>query len=161
MDKLNLIRKHYQEATADLEELEDLWNLVKDYRLEDSLVHFAYKAAARALQAKDSWVPHKKWSYIKEAMQMFQEAIEQAPKHIEIRFLRLTVQHNTPELLDLSENIEEDIQSIQEHLPEFKTFDLDEDQALFILKFMEKSERLDSAIIADLKKRISIPPRNS
>lgn len=154
MDKLSLIRKHYLQATSDLEELEDLWDLVKAYTLEDASVLFAYKAAARALQAKDSWVPHKKWTYIKEAMQMFKEVIKLDPEQVEIRFLRLTVQHNTPELLDLSENIEEDINSIREHLPRFKAFNMDEGQALFILDFIEKSERLDSGAIAQLKTRI-------
>lgn len=161
MDKLNLIRKYYQEATSDLEELEDLWDLVKEYQLADSPLFYAYKAATRALQAKDSWVPHTKWAYIKEAMQMFKEAINLAPNQVEIRFLRFTVQHNTPELLDLSENIEEDLLHIQKNLPQFKAFDLEEDQAFFILKFVEKSERLDTQTMQKLKECIPQSPKTS
>lgn len=160
MDRLNLIRKHYQKASVDLEELEDLWDLVKDYSLEDSPLFFAYKAAARALQAKDSWIPHTKWSYIKEAMLMFRQVIERNPDHIEIRFLRFSVQHNTPEILELSEDIEEDTARISQHLPQFSLFNLEPSHAAFILKFLEESKRLDPSIIEELKKKIPPSPES-
>ena len=41
------------------------------------------------MSAAHSWIPHKKWNYIKEAMAMFQEAIESEPENIEMRFLKL------------------------------------------------------------------------
>ncbi|MEL6251899.1 MAG: hypothetical protein AAFR87_07805 [Bacteroidota bacterium] len=151
---LDLVRQLYKEATADLEELEDLWENVKDYQ-KDAGVLFAYKAAAKALQAKDSWIPHKKWSYIKEAMAMFREAIETEPENIEMRFLRFTVQHNTPEFLDLSEELEEDIECIRAQIHRFAEFKLQDAHISFMLEFLEESKRISEEVLEQIKTRLT------
>ena len=151
---LDLVRQLYKEATADLEELEDLWEKVKDYQ-KDAGVLFAYKAAAKALQAKDSWIPHKKWTYIKEAMVMFREAIETEPENIEMRFLRFTVQHNTPEFLDLSDELDEDLECIRTQIHRFADFKLEDKHIAFMLEFLEESKRISEEVINQIRTRLT------
>ena len=151
---LDLVRQLYKEATADLEELEDLWEKVKDYQ-KDAGVLFAYKAAAKALQAKDSWIPHKKWTYIKEAMVMFREAIETEPENIEMRFLRFTVQHNTPEFLDLSDELDEDLECIRTQIHRFADFKLEDKHIAFMLESLEESKRISEEVINQIRTRLT------
>ncbi|MEM8888881.1 MAG: hypothetical protein AAGD28_12930 [Bacteroidota bacterium] len=151
---LDLVRQLYKEATADLEELEDLWEKVKDYQKEAGVL-FAYKAAAKALQAKDSWIPHKKWSYIKEAMAMFREAIETEPENIEMRFLRFTVQHNTPEFLELSDELDEDLECIRKQIHRFADFKLEDKHIAFMLEFLEESKRISEEVLDQIRTRLT------
>ena len=151
---LDLVRQLYKEATADLEELDDLWEKVKDYQKEAG-VRFAYKAAAKALQAKDSWIPHKKWSYIKEAMAMFREAIETEPENIEMRFLRFTVQHNTPEFLELSDELDEDLECIRKQIHRFADIKLEDKHIAFMLEFLEESIRISEEVLDQIRTRLT------
>jgi hypothetical protein len=68
----------------------------------------AYKACVKALQAKYTWNPLQKWADIDQASKFFEEAIKDAPEDIEIRFLRFSIELNTPSILGYSQHLEED-----------------------------------------------------
>ncbi|GAB4407100.1 MAG: hypothetical protein OHK0053_33650 [Microscillaceae bacterium] len=114
---LDRIRKLYSEAGG---------NSLKAAQLHQELalapendpVWTAYRAASEALQAKNAWNPFEKLMRIQEAQRIFAKAVEAAPENVEIRFLRFSIQANTPALLGLSQEIRADKQKILANLAE-------------------------------------------
>jgi hypothetical protein len=68
----------------------------------------AYKAAGLALMAKHKFSPWDKLSYLKKASNLFDEAVKSDINNVEIRFLRLSIEFNTPSFVGMSKNIETD-----------------------------------------------------
>jgi hypothetical protein len=76
---------------------------------DEKPLFWAYQASGLALEARDTWNPLEKLSLIRKANHRFAEAIKKNPESVEIRFLRFSIESNTPSILGFSEHIGEDI----------------------------------------------------
>lgn len=106
--ELNQIRKLYSEAADNATKARQLYDHLSEAHKDKTPILVAYFAASLALQARHSLNPFFKLDYIKRSQIVFQEAVKLNPEDIEIRFLRFSIQLNTPLLLGLSPNLEED-----------------------------------------------------
>lgn len=84
-----------------------------------------YKGAAHALKAKYSFNPVSKLKHIKKAQQFLSEAVSAAPGNLEVRFLRYSVEVQTPAMLDLSKHVAEDQALLLAGLRNYPASDLD------------------------------------
>jgi hypothetical protein len=96
-------------------------------------VHLAYHAATTALLAKFSYNPWNKYSYCKQSMSEFQEAVKAAPANIEIRYLRYCVQSNLPSFLGMNKELSDDRTIMLLHLNESSDQDLNKRIASLLL----------------------------
>lgn len=111
------VRTAYKEAAQDKDKVEAFHKSMTRVAKTDNPVLVAYKGAAIALLAKQQkTIKAKKEGFI-EGVTLVEHAIERAPNNIEVRFVRLSIQENTPKLLKYKKNLEEDKQFI---LAQFK-----------------------------------------
>lgn len=122
---LNEIRILYKYAADNSRKCEKLYDLLNDPEVEQYPVLLGYKGAAQAIRAKHSLFPHLKYARFKEAMQIIERAIIKDDESIELRFLRFTIQSNSPALFNYKGKIKEDKQLITKALPH-----LSEDEGL-------------------------------
>jgi len=105
---LETLRLAYKDAGQDDSKIEVFENLVKDITTEDNPVLVGYKGAALTLKAKlEKTIKEKKDVFV-QGKEVIEYAIQKDPESIELRFIRLGIQENTPKLLKYKENIEED-----------------------------------------------------
>ena len=105
---LEPLRKAYKEAGLDETKISHFIDLVKDVTKDSNPVLIGYKGAALAIEAKTQKGIQNKVDAFKEGKDLIEYAIEQEPNNIELRFIRLGVQENTPKVLKYKENIDED-----------------------------------------------------
>jgi len=87
---------------------------------EKTPVVIAYQGVAEALLAKVVLNPFTKINYLKTSRDNLQQAVNQAPENIEIRFLRFSTQYYLPYIMGFSSNLLEDkaaLLKILNHLP--------------------------------------------
>ncbi|TAG92992.1 MAG: hypothetical protein EAZ20_02050 [Bacteroidetes bacterium] len=108
---LDEIRKLFSEAAESQLKSSKLYTLLQNETGKIPIL-LAYRAGAEALQAKHSWNVLTKWTKIAQAMDLFKKAVDFSPNDIEIRFLRYSIQNNTPTILGYSENLTEDKQKM-------------------------------------------------
>ncbi len=80
---------------------------------------YAYKGALEAIMTKTTWNVVKKLSYLRASQESFEKAVELAPNDLEVRYMRLAVEHEIPRFLGMSEHIEEDKKFVINHLHQF------------------------------------------
>jgi hypothetical protein len=68
----------------------------------------AYIASLDALKAKHNWNPAVKIEFMDSFEKKISKAVNAMPNNIEIRFLRYSIQSNTPAFLGYSKNLKED-----------------------------------------------------
>ncbi|WP_298484842.1 hypothetical protein [uncultured Maribacter sp.] len=107
---LTEIRKNYILASDSKEVSEKLYMTLENITKESKPILVAYKGATATLKAKHSKGIKQKKSFFKEGVDYLEFSIEKAPKNIEIRCLRLSVQEHSPKILKYKKNIEEDKQ---------------------------------------------------
>ena len=115
-DLLAKIRTLYGKIAEAPEKTPSLRLLIEQLPNESEPLRMAYRAAGKALEARETWLPWEKLRHFKEAMALFETIIQQFPTQIEVRFLRYTIQSNTPSLLGLSVNIADDKQTIARYI---------------------------------------------
>ena len=86
----------------------EFYELLVTVTKEDQVNLVAYKGASIALHAKQSKKVKDKKELFLEGVSYIEFAIKKEPDAIEPRFVRLTIQENTPKLLKYKRNIEED-----------------------------------------------------
>lgn len=101
-----VLRRQYEQAAAGKEAGESFYTTLHDYHGQDALV-LGYKAASEAIKARDASMLSK-LSYVQQAAQTFERAVELDAQNAEIRFLRFSVESNLPAFLGLSKHVEED-----------------------------------------------------
>ncbi|WP_303316728.1 hypothetical protein Q4Q34_07955 [Flavivirga abyssicola] len=112
---MGTVRNAYKEAAQDHTKIETFNNLLLKITKKDDPTLVAYKGAAIALLAKqEKKVKDKKKLFI-EGVSYVEHAIEKSSNNIEVRFVRLGIQENTPKLLKYKGHIEEDKQFILKH----------------------------------------------
>lgn len=101
------IRKNYQLAVYDANKTEKLSIELNKIANPDALT-LAYIASVEALKAKHAWNPYTKLQCLTTYERLMSTAIKKMPENMEIRFLRYTIQYNTPSFLGFSKNLNED-----------------------------------------------------
>lgn len=104
------IRELFAEASEGYPQAQKFLKALRSIKgQEERPLFWAYQAAGLALQARDSWNPLEKLSLIRKASHRFAEAIEKDANNVEIRFLRFSIESNTPSILGFNEHVDEDI----------------------------------------------------
>jgi hypothetical protein len=144
------IRYLYAEVADTTDKDALLATLAEQLPAETEPLRLAYRAVGEALKARHTWLPWEKLAYYKTAMQMFEQALAYQPTEIEVRFLRYTIQQNTPSLLGLGIDIEDDKRAIVAHILSAHT---DHYMKKSIAQHLLEHERLayqDRAVLAQI-----------
>ena len=113
---LSGLRELYIESSFQVDKANKLYELTKNNSIENNYKKFTYHAIAILLRSKFSLNPIYKLKSFKEGKEQLEKVINQYPKDIELRFLRLCVQDGTPAILDYKLNMDEDSQFIKNNI---------------------------------------------
>ena len=138
------LREKYPQASTDVALTNTLNNELSEVSIADEPTLIAYKGALLTLMAKHTKTVKEKKTYFKEGVQFLESAISKAPKNIEIRYLRLSVQEHAPKVVKYNNNIEEDKLFLKEHYKIQKNTSL---------KAYIKSYVMDSSLFTDEEKQ--------
>lgn len=112
---LNQTRSEYQKAVENSEIATKLDGELTSVSSSSKPVLLAYKGAISTLKAKFAKSRSDKKEFFKEGVSLIESAVESESANIEIRYIRLSVQENSPHFLGYHRNIEEDKQFILKH----------------------------------------------
>ena len=145
---LKEIRSQYLQAVNSSETTDKLDGELSNVTSNDNSTLLAYKGAILTLKAKFSKSKEEKKKYFKEGVSIIENAIKTDSSNIEIHYLRLSVQENSPKFLGYHKNVEEDKEIILKNYPNISSKELKE-----ILKdYVLKSESFDENEKSELKK---------
>jgi hypothetical protein len=115
--KLDELRQLYKQAADSSSVCDKLYKMLDNKETEQYPVLLGYKGAIQAIRAKHSFFPHVKLSRFMEGASIIDRAIVKDSESLEIRFLRFTIQANSPALLNYKSNLNEDMQLLTAGLP--------------------------------------------
>ncbi|GAB2694910.1 hypothetical protein GCM10027037_18100 [Mucilaginibacter koreensis] len=115
----------------------------------------AYLAATEALKAKQVWSPFSKISYVSDAEKHLDTAVEQNTHHLEVRFIRFSIEHNVPSFLGYSKHLNTDRQELVKLIDGKHYPSSDRDLAVTVIKFLLDSGRCTAAETVDLRKNLA------
>jgi hypothetical protein len=121
----------YKHASPLIEQLNQL--------AQPNALELAYRAATEAVLAKPGWNIFKKMHHLKNSRKYFRMAIQQDQQDLEIRFLRLAVEHHIPRYLGYSKNIDQDKQVIMDNIDLFRMKHLPKEITDYIITFSIES----------------------
>ncbi|MBF6607539.1 MAG: hypothetical protein ITG00_02245 [Flavobacterium sp.] len=110
------IRSKYPLAAESHESSRSFLELTSTISDSDSKTLLAYKGAALTLQAKYAKNISDKKKNFSEGAALVEKAVRSEPSNIEIRMIRLSIQENTPKIVNYRKNIAEDKAFILENL---------------------------------------------
>ena len=108
---LDWFRKNFQTAHTNKEQALVFYQNTNKITNSDP-VFLAYKEAGKMTQSKFEKNRQLKKDLFKEGALALNRLIEQNPNNIEVRFIRLTIQQNTPAILKYNQNIKADKQFV-------------------------------------------------
>jgi len=121
---LNTVRNDYKEAVQDRTKISSFNEQLVSVTKMDKPILLGYKGAGIALKGRyTKKIKNKKLFFI-EGVTLVEYALKKAPKNIELRFIRLGIQENTPKLLKYKGKIEEDKNYILSHYKSVKSSNL-------------------------------------
>jgi hypothetical protein len=138
---LNEIRSEYSKAYQNAEITAKLDGELADITSSNKAVLLAYKGAVSTLKAKFTKSKSDKKEYFKEGVSLLESAIMADPSNIEIRYLRMSVQENSPKFLGYHKNIGDDKEFILKNYANNSSSSLKS----LIKDFVLKSENFDEA----------------
>ena len=109
---VDTIRNAYKGTAQDDSKAEAFYNSLMRVSENDKVELVGYKAAAIALKSKQGKTLKDKKNGFIEGVTLLENTIKKEPNNIELRFIRLTIQENTPKLLKYKADIESDKQFI-------------------------------------------------
>ena len=142
---LTEVRSDFAAASESGPAVEQLTAKLSHIERRDSKVLVAYKGAAMTLEAKYAEQKEAKAEKFKSGAEWIEYAAAQAPDEVEIRFVRLVIQQNTPPFLRYKKNIEEDKALIFSRFSQIKSADLQKHIRAYITasdKFTEEEKQL-------------------
>ena len=137
---LEELRPKYMKALHDYEEAPDVYELFEAVE-NPSAKLLAYRGALEAIMTKTTWNIFKKLSFLSDCQDTFNEAIAMAPNNIEVRFMRLSVEHEIPYYLGFSSHMKEDKEFVVKNINQFDPLKIDPEILVEILGFVNKSGR--------------------
>jgi hypothetical protein len=151
---LNYIQLEFYNATEDKEAAENLIDYFKnkfgtetDYYSPTLL---AYYGALEAVQAKYTFNPISKFSYVTSGLKKLDKSVELRPDELEIRFLRFAVLHNIPGIFGISKDRQADLDKVYDLLLEENYSKISKELQHGIAEFLINSERLSVKQTASL-----------
>lgn len=111
---LDEIRANYTKVVSDKELCHKMISDLQKTRGKSG-VHQAYLGGLQTIWASHVFSPISKLNTFKEGKKNIEQAIENEPKNVELRFIRLSVQKNAPSFLGYKSNIKEDTTFIKEN----------------------------------------------
>ncbi|MBO0591067.1 hypothetical protein I2486_06560 [Cellulophaga sp. E16_2] len=146
---IDTVRSAYKEAGQDKTKIEAFNSLLLNISKDDSNVTLvAYKGASITLLAKNEKSIKNKKNLFIEGVSYIEYAIEKSPKNIELRFIRLGIQENTPKLLKYKGNIEEDKQFILKQFKNISSSNLKKHIKDYVLQSKAFSDE-EKSVISD------------
>ena len=107
---LSELRKNYPKAPNSEAITNALQNELINVTKEDAKVLVAYKGAVSTLMAKYAKGIKNKKDFFKTGAELIEYAVEAEPENVEIRCIRLSVQENSPKVVNYKDDIPEDKQ---------------------------------------------------
>lgn len=105
---LNEIRSEYPKAVQNAETTMKLDGELAKVNSSNKAVLLAYKGAVSTVKAKFATKKSEKKDFFKEGVSIIESAVKAESSNIEIRYIRMSVQENSPKFLGYHKNIEED-----------------------------------------------------
>lgn len=104
---LNEVRSSYSKAVLDKKLCE---KMIEELELskEKSVIALAYLGAYQTIWANHVFNPLSKLATFKNGKNNIELAISKEPENVEIRYIRLSVQKNSPSFLGYNNNLKED-----------------------------------------------------
>ena len=131
---VSLVRKEYKEAVQSKTKTLVLYNKLQKVSKKDNKALVAYKGAVTTLAARQQKAIKDKKAFFKKGVALVEYAIQSEPNNIEIRFVRLSIQQNTPKFLRYNKQQKEDKKFILKHLKNVKSTTLKEYISSYILQ---------------------------
>lgn len=103
-------------------------------------IEIAYLGAFQAIWAHHTKNPMDKLSTFKRGKKNLEAAVAQFPQNIEIRFLRLSIQQNSPRILGYKKNFEEDKRFVLNNTSKIENRNLEN----LIFNYFKNSDDLNS-----------------
>lgn len=103
-----------------------------------------YKGTVTMMMAKHVFSPYKKLNYFKNGKEILEQTILKEPLNIELRFLRFSIQSNSPKFLEYHSNLQSDKLFLLKEVKTLTDADLKQRITNFLLKSSEvnKTEKL-------------------
>ena len=118
------VRDLYKKGAASKEVASQMYKELSTIKESDGHVFVAYKAAALTLVAKHAKKIKDKKEYFKRGAALLEKTITGYPNDIELRFIRLSIQQNSPKILKYKGDISKDKSYIFDNLATIKNKDL-------------------------------------
>jgi hypothetical protein len=103
-----------------------------------------YKGTITMMMAKHVFSPYKKLNYFKTGREILEQALQKEPLNVELRFLRFSIQSNSPKFLEYHSNLQSDKLCLLKEVKALTDVDLKQRITKFLLNSSEvsKSEKL-------------------
>ena len=133
--KADLIRAVESSKTTD-----SLYNKLSVLKSKTAIVT-AYTGALLALKAKHAWNPYSKIANVNRSLKTLEQAIKMDKESLEIRFIRFSIEYNTPSFLGYGKNLDEDRKEILKHFKNENFKSAGDNLVENIAKFMIDSKK--------------------
>lgn len=104
---ISTVRENYIQASKSKEKADEFNELMEKYT-GDNKTMLAYKGASIALKAKFASDRKTKKDFFIKGVEILERALKADANNAEIRLIRLSIQENTPKILNYRANIQED-----------------------------------------------------
>lgn len=111
---LNIVRANYNKVVSDKELCKKMIEELAETK-NNPATHLAYLGALQTIWANHVFSPISKLNTFKKGKKNIEQAIKKEPDNVELRFIRLSVQKNTPSFLGYKSNINEDTEFIKKN----------------------------------------------
>lgn len=115
---LTNLRNYYSDIVNDEKKCTTYLNKLKSEKNNSATVT-AFIAALTASGAQFQLNPFSRIATVNDAHELFEKAVSDEPQNPEIRYLRITVEQNTPRFLGLSAHINEDKKIVLDRFDEY------------------------------------------
>lgn len=116
------IQVKYQEVTLKKISLENFYTEVK--KEKSDIRKKGYQAAYFMLKAAEEKAVMKKKDWFVKGSAQLDSLIQKHPKNIELKWIRLTIQDNTPKFLKYNSSIQHDLDFIHTHVKQLTDVEL-------------------------------------
>lgn len=145
---LKEIRLQYPAAVKSSEITAKIEGELRNMNSASNSTLLAYKGTILTLKAKFSKSKNEKKEFFKEGVTNIENAIKADSSNIEIRYLRLSVQENSPRFLGYHKDIEEDKEFILKNYSSISSKELKS----VIIDYVLKSNSFDESEKSEIKK---------
>lgn len=151
---LTEIRNEYFYASFGSELIEGFNNKLLKIKKRTPII-VAYDAATKAVMTRTTWNWFKKLDYLDESRDLFEEAVKEDPKNVEIRFLRFTVEERIPGYLGYSDHMEIDKVVILKYLENYDSKKIAPEISNFLKERLRESEVFTDEELEKIEEKLS------